>query len=379
MEDKDRLSAFKAMLESYKTNSYDLEEPDGSFRPWRDLSAEGRLETITRDAAYYGVSFEQFAEAVRELVDNAAIEEAALRVVMRFGQASHDLENLSPDKGRSEPLMLVRRVDEQLNAESIEHQEEEWLTAEEQAALFKEMREDEAAGKREDAHRYEPGPVPLVDRFKDILDFKPDHTSKAPEWYRELGIAGKGMHRSGNDRPAGLGANVAKEERLAMHDDPAFHDLVAEIKTVVSRRYAQDPEPLWSPFYVMTSGDEPGFAFESLNRRDRLDLLADIVPWRNYGIKGITADQQRVVIANVLDGKPQQQWLDGVCDEAVLERHDRDSFKVREKLLEGISDVQGGKPPERRLEGARTLHDILHGDHPKQQEGKTQERGGRDI
>jgi len=30
-------------------------------------------------------------------------------------------------------------------------------------------------------------------------------------------------------------------------------------------------------------------------------------------------------------------------------------------------------------EGARALHDILHGDQPKRQESKTQERGGREI
>jgi len=166
---------------------------------------------------------------------------------------------------------------------------------------------------------------------------------------------------------------------MLKHDDPAFNELVAVIKSVVSSRYVEDPEPFSSPFYMMTSGKEPSFAFASLNRRDRLNLLADIVPWRDYGSKGITADQQRVIIANVLDGKLKQQWLDGVCDEAVLKSHNVDSFKERERLLEGNSDVLDAKPLERWLAGAGALHDILHGSHPKQQEVRKQEHGGREI
>jgi len=166
---------------------------------------------------------------------------------------------------------------------------------------------------------------------------------------------------------------------MLKRDDPAFNELVAVIKSVVSSRYVENPEPFLSSFYMMTSGDEPSFAFASLNRRDRLELLAEMVPWRDYGREGITSDQQRVIIGNVLDGKPKQQWLDGVCDEAVLERHNRDSFKAKEVFLESISHVLDGKPPEPWMEGARTLHDILHGEYPKQQEVKQQVRGGREM
>ena len=69
---------------------------------------------------------------------------------------------------------------------------------------------------------------------------------------------------------------------MLKRNDPAFDGLVAVIKWVVSSRYVEDPDPFCSSFYMMTSGEEPSFAFASLNRRDRLDLLAEMVPWRNY-------------------------------------------------------------------------------------------------
>ena len=154
MDNKLGLSGFKALLESHKTNAHYLEETDGSFRLWRDLSAEARLDYISRDAAWYDVPFEPFAQAVRESIDHAAIEEAALRLAKRSVRELHDLENLFPDDGRTEPPPpLVERVSELPNAESAEHDNEEVLTCEKLASLFKEMRADEAAGKHEDAHR----------------------------------------------------------------------------------------------------------------------------------------------------------------------------------------------------------------------------------
>jgi hypothetical protein len=118
MDEKHRISGFKALLKSHKRNSYHLEESDGDFQLWRDLSAEGRLKHIVRDAAFYDVPFEQFAEAVRESVDNAAIEEAALRLAMRSGRELHDLEALVPDDtGSNFPPTLMERVEALVHAE----------------------------------------------------------------------------------------------------------------------------------------------------------------------------------------------------------------------------------------------------------------------
>jgi hypothetical protein len=171
MDAKRRLSGFKALVESHKTNAYHLEEPDGDFNLWRDLSAEARLETIVRDAAFYDVPFEAFAEVVRESVDSTAIEEAALRLAMRSGREFRDLEALLPEWGRLEPSPpLVERFSELLNAKSHEHEDEAALSCEKLTALFQEMREDEAAAKREDAHWYG------KEAFEKFLDAK----AKAP-------------------------------------------------------------------------------------------------------------------------------------------------------------------------------------------------------
>jgi hypothetical protein len=154
MDEKRRRSGFKALLESHKTDSYHLIDSDGEFRLWQEMSAEGRIESIARDAAFYDVRFEQFAQAVRESVDSAAIEEAALRLAMRSGRELHDLENLFPNNGLTEPPPLVERVRELLDLVCPAREYEEMLTCEKLAALFKEMRADEAAAKREDAHWY---------------------------------------------------------------------------------------------------------------------------------------------------------------------------------------------------------------------------------
>src|SRR6202034_625542 len=98
------------------------------FRLWQDLSAEGRLEIIARDAAWYDVPFEELAQAGRESIDTAAIEDAALRLAMHSTRELHDLESLFPDDGRLKPPPpLVERVSELLNA-APEYEDEQILT-----------------------------------------------------------------------------------------------------------------------------------------------------------------------------------------------------------------------------------------------------------
>jgi hypothetical protein len=97
--------------------------------------------------------------------------------------------------------------------------------------------------------------------------------------------------------------------------DRAFDDLIAEIKAVISSRFVENPNPFCSPSYTVATCNEPSFAFASLNRQDRLALLGDMVSWREYGARGITEAQRIVLAANVLDGKPAEQWLEGVLDQ----------------------------------------------------------------
>jgi hypothetical protein len=116
VDEKQRVSGFKAILRSHKANSYLMTETDGSFELWQDLSSPGRLEHIARDAAMYDVPFEPFAEAVRESIDRTALEDATLRLVLRNARELHDLEMLVPDDERTEPTPLVDRVKELLDA-----------------------------------------------------------------------------------------------------------------------------------------------------------------------------------------------------------------------------------------------------------------------
>jgi hypothetical protein len=113
----------------------------------------------------------------------------------------------------------------------------------------------------------------------------------------------------------------------AKPDHPAWAELVAGIESVLSLKYVEDPDAPWGPSYV-PSEEEPGFSFESLNRRDRQNVLADMVSWSSYESQGISHAQLRIVIANVLDEKPPEKWLDGVFDEVVLENDKIASFNV---------------------------------------------------
>ncbi len=118
-----RLDGFKALVEDAKNASYFMEEVDGSFRPWRELSAEAKLEHVARDAAFYDVPFEAFAEAVPDVLGDlrpAAREESMLRLVLRSVRELHGLEKLLPDDGRLEPPPpLIERFQEMLGKTSL--------------------------------------------------------------------------------------------------------------------------------------------------------------------------------------------------------------------------------------------------------------------
>lgn len=150
---------------------------------------------------------------------------------------------------------------------------------------------------------------------------------------------------------------------LLKPDAPAWADLVTEIESIVSHRFVEDPGASWRPFYIFSNG-EPGFAFASLNREDRLDLLADLVSWRDYELQGISHEQQRIVIENVLEGKPQEKWLEGVFDEAVVENRKIDSFKTSVQIMalspdnHVFEEMDGDRRPWAELSAAAKLQYI---------------------
>src|SRR5207244_4690577 len=63
-----------------------------------------------------------------------------------------------------------------------------------------------------------------------------------------------------------------------------------------------------------------------------------MVDWCQYECQGMGHSQQRIVIANVLDGKPQDRWLEGVFDEAILENQKIASFKAMVEDMKNSPD-----------------------------------------
>jgi hypothetical protein len=120
---------------------------------------------------------------------------------------------------------------------------------------------------------------------------------------------------------------ASKRTVMLKPDDPVWAEMIGDIVSVVSSRYAEDLDFVSGMAYA-PSVEEPGFEFGVLTRKDRQNLLADMVDWRGYGSRGMSHDQQRIVIANVLDKKPQEQWLEGVFAESVLENEKVASFKA---------------------------------------------------
>lgn len=115
-----RPDGFDALLADHKASSHYFEETDGSHRLWSELSAEGKLAYIARDAAFADVPFERFAEAVRDVLGelpSAAREEAALRLALRSEQELHAIARLLPPDERLEGMPLPERVQEALAEE----------------------------------------------------------------------------------------------------------------------------------------------------------------------------------------------------------------------------------------------------------------------
>jgi hypothetical protein len=93
-----------------------------------------------------------------------------------------------------------------------------------------------------------------------------------------------------------------------------------------------------------------------------------------YAIAELLPEDRRI------EGTPLVERVQEVMDYVSgLETQEQERRQGRKELFEGIGDVLDGKPPARWLEGARAFHDILYGEKPKQQESKTQERGGREM
>ena len=125
-------------------------------------------------------------------------------------------------------------------------------------------------------------------------------------------------------------------------DDPAWAELVADIQVLVSSRYVENPEQFSSlfPAYVKSKG-KGGFEFSSLHRGDQRELFKDTGFFDRYADQGITDGQMLVIMGNVLDGKPQEKWLEGIFDPG------KTRMPTLAEILEKIQVPEPSKTQER--------------------------------
>lgn len=94
-------------------------------------------------------------------------------------------------------------------------------------------------------------------------------------------------------------------------NDVAWPELFADIQALSSSRYVENPEPY--PSYVPSS-DGSGLEFSALPRGDRMEALSDADFWTRYEDLGLSDAQEVAIMNNILEGKSQEKWFDGVFD-----------------------------------------------------------------
>lgn len=104
-----RPDGFDKCLADHQHSTHDYEDHDADlrhvFRPWSQLSAEGKLGYIARDAALYNVPFERVEQAARAAIGDQPLpagERAYLRLHMEYQRALWDHE--LPAFPREHPL-----------------------------------------------------------------------------------------------------------------------------------------------------------------------------------------------------------------------------------------------------------------------------------
>jgi len=182
-------------------------------------------------------------------------------------------------------------------------------------------------------------PSDIEHTIKNVISGRPSH-----EWF--VGVNFHGMGAEKNYREW-----VADEKNAAR----------AAVRRLNLMRKSEDPDYPGNPLRIRVS-----------------------VKWEN-----LTPEQQKELIVYLADkGHKLFSSEYGNMRQKLIERELQRITNGKEEKAQEVSgpgklilkDDLDGKPPEPWLEGTRTLHDILHGDHPKQQEVKTQERdGGREI
>jgi hypothetical protein len=150
-------------------------------------------------------------------------------------------------------------------------------------------------------------------------------------------------------------------------DYTSVRDLIARIQTVLSSRWAEDRSSPFGPFERCASG----VRFEQLPPDDQREVLTDAPFWGWYDNEGMTRAELLLIIDNVLAGKPQDKWLEGVFEKAALESH-----KVKEPF-DGINGGANVKP--KTDDGKISLRDLRHGSQEQDSREQQQKAKSHDI
>jgi hypothetical protein len=104
-----------------------------------------------------------------------------------------------------------------------------------------------------------------------------------------------------------------KQSGLPDPDERSIHRMLDDVEAVTKSRFYHDPEPFMSPIEVfrMQDGKRGGEPFASLSNREKWQVLGDYSGWTEHEKRGIDLSQMDKVFANVINGKPKEQWLEG--------------------------------------------------------------------
>lgn len=110
MTPDERVKGFLALLKERPTSDIQLQDADGAYRRWNDLSATGQLGVMASDAAYYAVPFEAFEVEVLKTLGAEVLFDAAMRVAFANQRELHTVSLALPDDSRTEPTPLADKV-----------------------------------------------------------------------------------------------------------------------------------------------------------------------------------------------------------------------------------------------------------------------------
>lgn len=110
-------------------------------------------------------------------------------------------------------------------------------------------------------------------------------------------------------------------------DDAALKNLEARLLIVASSQYVHKSlSGVWdTTLWTMSDGGTP---FERLTPAAQVEVVDSLVDWGHYKDRGLSDTQAGVIFDNVRAGKPQEKWLEGIFDGAVLESRRVANFKA---------------------------------------------------